>query len=73
MKDEKWIRWQIETYIKNIIRMCPHIPINLKSYYQWTAISVLCEVLEVDSCEFWNEIVEACPFYGDVTECSELS
>lgn len=42
---------------------------NLKEMYSWTAVETLCDVLEIDSCMFWNKIVEACPNVGKITIC----
>ena len=72
MKSQIWISGEIERLVKQLIRSCPHTPSNLNEHHRWTAIKTLCEVIEFDSCLIWNTLVEACPFYGEVTECSEL-
>lgn len=46
---------------------------NLRELYTWTAVDVLCVVLDIDSCVLWNRIVTKYPILGEVTKCSELS
>ena len=44
---------------------------NLKELYSWGEVETLCEVLELDPCPVWNEIVTECPNMGKITECAE--
>jgi hypothetical protein len=77
MKSEEWILKEIEKHVDFCLelgRICKQFNLqdtNMKTFYSWIQIDILCRVLEIDSLQFWNRICHAYPNLGDVTEPDE--